>query len=434
MCFFDRTKIIPLNANAWEQERLGDITDRIRRKNENLESDLPLTISAQYGLINQNDFFDKRIASKDLSGYYLLKQGEYAYNKSTSNDAPWGAVKRLEKYDMGVVSTLYIVFSLHQDVNSDYFSTYYSTDLWHKGIREIAAEGARNHGLLNIAPNDFFNMKIIAPKSLDEQRKIGSFFQKLDSSITLHQRVHFGITINHLKNPNAWEQHELWELTIWDKKFNEVDKEKQPETRKYRYALANAINLIIIPGGDIKILSTGSLDAYTTKERAGEYLCNGEIVAIPWGGTPNIKYAKGFFVTGDNRIATSNDLDKLNNRYLYWWFNTPLKHLENIYRGASIKHPSMNDVLNMTIQLPSIPEQKKIIGLLDNIDSLLTFISKCSFTYIIKIFEFTYTIERSLFCFTTFHIIISVSLISKIAMFLFLLIQKQPLGIMFFYI
>lgn len=177
-------------THSWGQERLGDITDRIRRKNENLESDLPLTISAQYGLINQNDFFDKRIASKDLSGYYLLKQGEYAYNKSTSNDAPWGAVKRLEKYDMGVVSTLYIVFSLHQDVDSDYFSTYYSTDLWHKGIREIAAEGARNHGLLNIAPNDFFNMKIIAPKSLDEQRKIGSFFQKLDSSITLHQRKH----------------------------------------------------------------------------------------------------------------------------------------------------------------------------------------------------------------------------------------------------
>ena len=149
---------------------------------------MPLTISAQYGLINQNDFFDKRIASKDVSGYYLLKKGEYAYNKSTSNDAPWGAVKRLEKYDMGVVSTLYIVFSLHQDVDSDYFSTYYSTDLWHKGIREIAAEGARNHGLLNIAPNDFFNTTIMAPKSLDEQRKIGSFFQKLESSISHHQR------------------------------------------------------------------------------------------------------------------------------------------------------------------------------------------------------------------------------------------------------
>ena len=168
--------------------KLGDIADRITRKNANLESNLPLTISAQYGLIDQNEFFDKRIASKDISGYYLLRKGEYAYNKSTSNDAPWGAVKRLEKYDKGVVSTLYIVFSLRSNIDSDYFATYYSTDLWHRGIQEIASEGARNHGLLNIAPNDFFNTAIKAPKSLDEQKKIGSFFQSLDAMVALHQR------------------------------------------------------------------------------------------------------------------------------------------------------------------------------------------------------------------------------------------------------
>ena len=83
---------------AWELRELGEIANRIARKNQNLESTLPLTISAQYGLIDQNEFFDKRIASKDVSGYYLLKKGEFAYNKSYSSDAPWGAVKRLDKY------------------------------------------------------------------------------------------------------------------------------------------------------------------------------------------------------------------------------------------------------------------------------------------------------------------------------------------------
>ena len=75
--------------NAWEQRRLGEIVERVTRKNENLESTLPLTISAQYGLIDQNEFFDKRIASKDVSGYFLIRRGEFAYNKSTSTDAPW---------------------------------------------------------------------------------------------------------------------------------------------------------------------------------------------------------------------------------------------------------------------------------------------------------------------------------------------------------
>ena len=177
-------------TDAWEQRKLGEVVERITRKNENLESTLPLTISAQYGLINQNEFFDKRIASKDVSGYFLVRNGEFAYNKSTSSDAPWGAIKRLDRYESGVLSTLYIVFKISDErkTNSDYIVTYYNTDLWHKGIQAIAAEGARNHGLLNVAPADFFETNLTMPKDYAEQQQIGSFFQQLDHLITLHQR------------------------------------------------------------------------------------------------------------------------------------------------------------------------------------------------------------------------------------------------------
>ena len=177
-------------TDAWEQRKLGEVVERITRKNENLESTLPLTISAQYGLINQNEFFDKRIASKDVSGYFLVRNGEFAYNKSTSSDAPWGAIKRLDRYESGVLSTLYIVFKISDErkTSSDYIVTYYNTDLWHKGIQAIAAEGARNHGLLNVAPADFFETNLTMPKDYAEQQQIGSFFQQLDHLITLHQR------------------------------------------------------------------------------------------------------------------------------------------------------------------------------------------------------------------------------------------------------
>ena len=169
---------------------MGEVVERITRKNENLESTLPLTISAQYGLIDQNEFFDKRIASKDVSGYFLVRNGEFAYNKSTSSDAPWGAIKRLDRYESGVLSTLYIVFKIldERKTSSDYVVTYYNTDLWHKGIQAIAAEGARNHGLLNVAPADFFETNLTMPKDYAEQQQIGSFFQMLDHLITLHQR------------------------------------------------------------------------------------------------------------------------------------------------------------------------------------------------------------------------------------------------------
>ncbi len=177
-------------TDDWEQRKLGDLVDRVTRKNQDLVSELPLTISAQYGLIDQNEFFDKRVASKDVSGYYLIENGEFAYNKSTSTDAPWGAIKRLDRYENGVLSTLYIVFGIKENnpIDSDFLVSYYSTNLWHKGIHEIAAEGARNHGLLNIAPADFFETKLMIPQDIEEQKKIGKYFEELERLITLHQR------------------------------------------------------------------------------------------------------------------------------------------------------------------------------------------------------------------------------------------------------
>ena len=176
----------------WEQRKLGDLVNRITRKNQDLVSELPLTISAQYGLIDQNEFFDKRVASKDVSSYYLIENGEFAYNKSTSTDALWGAIKRPDRYENGVLSTLYIVFGIKENnlVDSDFLVSYYSTNLWHKGIHEIAAEGARNHGLLNIAPANFFETELMIPQDIEEQKKIGKYFEELDHLITLHQRQH----------------------------------------------------------------------------------------------------------------------------------------------------------------------------------------------------------------------------------------------------
>ena len=151
-------------TGKWVEVALGDIVERVTRKNANLESTLPLTISAQYGLVDQTEFFNKQVASRDVSGYFLVKNGEFAYNKSYSNGYPWGAVKRLEKYDMGVLSTLYIVFK-PITVDSEFLVQYYETDNWHTEIIKCAAEGARNHGLLNITPYDFFKTVLAIPAS-----------------------------------------------------------------------------------------------------------------------------------------------------------------------------------------------------------------------------------------------------------------------------
>ena len=97
-------------TDEWHKYALSNFVTRITRRNKNNESSLPLTISAQYGLVDQITFFNKTVASVDLSGYYLLYNGDFAYNKSYSNDYAWGAVKRLDKYEKGCLSSLYLQF------------------------------------------------------------------------------------------------------------------------------------------------------------------------------------------------------------------------------------------------------------------------------------------------------------------------------------
>ena len=177
-------------TSSWEQRKLGELVDRVVRKNINNESTLPLTISAQYGLVDQITYFNNRVASRDVSNYYLVLNGEFAYNKSTSDGYPFGAVKRLDLYEKGVLSTLYIVFApkKEQQIDSDYLTVFFDTDRWHKGVAERAAEGARNHGLLNISAEDFFDIDLSVPKDIVEQKQIGAFIRQLDNLITLHQR------------------------------------------------------------------------------------------------------------------------------------------------------------------------------------------------------------------------------------------------------
>ena len=169
---------------------MGDIVDRVVRKNTNNDSMLALTISAQYGLVDQKTYFNNRVASRDVSNYFLVLNGEFAYNKSTSDGYPFGAVKRLDLYDKGVLSTLYIVFVPKSElsINSDFLTVFFDTDRWHKGVSERAAEGARNHGLLNISAEDFFDIDLVISKYIEEQKQIGELFRSFDNLITLHQR------------------------------------------------------------------------------------------------------------------------------------------------------------------------------------------------------------------------------------------------------
>ena len=172
----------------WKRIKLGDVAERITRKNEEDNQNV-VTISAQRGFVVQTDFFNKSVASEILDNYYLVHKNEFCYNKSYSYGYPMGAIKRLKTFDKAVVTTLYICFKLKEkpEANIDFFEQYCESGLLNKELVKVANEGGRAHGLLNVTPDDFFNMHMSVP-SFEEQTAIASVLVNAAKEIEIQKQ------------------------------------------------------------------------------------------------------------------------------------------------------------------------------------------------------------------------------------------------------
>lgn len=173
---------LPGFTEAWWEVKLNQVFKRIKRRNDEGNTNV-LTISAQYGLISQTEYFNKVVASEEVRNYYLLHRGEFAYNKSSSAGYDFGAIKRLDLYEKGILSPLYICLAI-TDGYSDFYTHFFEAGLLNHGIYKIAQEGARSHGLLNISVIDFFQIKFKTPV-LSEQRAIAAVLNAVDEEIRL---------------------------------------------------------------------------------------------------------------------------------------------------------------------------------------------------------------------------------------------------------
>ena len=370
------------NTPTWEQRKLGDAFERVVRKNTNNESRLPLTISAQDGLVDQITYFNNRVASRDVSNYYLVYNGEFAYNKSTSDGYPFGAVKRLDWYEKGVLSTLYIVFALKhpEKDDSDFMTVFYDTDRWHRGVAERAAEGARNHGLLNISADDFFDIDTTMPEDKVEQEKIGRLLKKLDTLITLYQRKYEKLVnikksmLDKMFPPNGasvpeirfkgftdpWEQRKLGEV------FEEYSEKNHAELPPLT---------IIQGGGTIRRDESERALQYDKSSLSNYKMVNKDDFIVHLrsfeGGLE--KASSQGIISPAYHTFHGEDVDS---RFYYAYFrsknfiNKDLKpHVYGIRDGRSIDIEGMK-----TIRIPwaSYPEQKSIGDFLTHLDTLIT--------------------------------------------------------------
>ena len=347
------------------------------RKNKSNQSRLPLTISAQYGLVDQITFFNKVVASTDLSNYYLLKKGEFAYNKSYSSDYPWGAIKRLDNYDQGALSSLYICFAPQDNVVSDFILQYFESPKWHKGISEIAVEGARNHGLLNVAVQDFFHTYHYVPKDKKEQIKISKLLMLLDERIATQSKI-----IEDLKRLKS---------AIIEKVFNGKHSEKLQlnDVGSYIRGLTYSSNDVVEHGGTLVMRSNniinGSLLDYNNnvvfvnkQMSAEQQLQNGDVVICMANGSSSLVGKSSFYDGSCHSPITVGafcGIYRSKEPIVKWLFQTNKyrRYIWNSLQGGNGAIANLNgeDILNMSFSIPNTTIKDTCVKMLTSMDSAL---------------------------------------------------------------
>ena len=329
--------------------------------------------------MDQVSYFNKTVASKDMRGYYLLKNGEYAYNKSYSVGYDFGSVKRLDRYDMGALSTLYICFDLKKH-DSDFIKAYFDSLKWYRGIYMISAEGARNHGLLNVPTDEFFDTKHYIPQDLSEQRKIADFIIALDRRIEAQQSL-----VDNLKK---------YKRGLLFREFGSAN--HIPSDAKYMGKLSDFFSLSsgstpsstnkAFYSGTIRWVSSGELKPkyiYETNQHISseavsvcnlrEYPANTLLIAM-YGleaagvrGTASILRVPSTISQACMAIQQTGEIDI---EYIYYWYIYNGQWIgTRIAQGTKQQNLSTDTLGNLKINAPSLIKQKEVCKLLSHIDN-----------------------------------------------------------------
>jgi type I restriction enzyme S subunit len=362
---------------------LSDFAERVTRKNSNNETDLPLTISSKDGLVDQISYFNKTVASKDMSGYYLLRNGEYAYNKSYSVGYDFGSIKRLDRYPMGALSTLYICFALKKH-NTDFIKVYFDSLKWYKEIYMISAEGARNHGLLNVPTDEFFATKHYLPENTTEQRKIADFLIALDRRIDAQQslvdnlkkykrgllRTVFSEKGNHSLVHDA-VSHRIDEVCdVLSGKRIPKGETFSTHSTEYRYITVSDMGEKYVCSGTLQYITS-----HTEKQIARYKVRNGDII-ISVAGT----LGKLNIITPDlDGVNLTENCDRFTNfrginpEYLYHVLSADL--IQSQIEASKTKNGqpklALERIRNFTVPVPHQVRQEQFVRVMNSIDKYI---------------------------------------------------------------
>lgn len=374
----------------WHIVRFDSLFSRVTRKNDENNQNV-LTISAQQGLISQIEYYNTLYASENKTGYTLLHRGDFSYNKSYSSGYAYGAIKRLDAYEKGIVSPLYLCFTPRQGVNSDFYLQYFEAGCFDREIYKIAQEGARNHGLLNVSTEDFFHSMLVFPP-LEEQERITEILTQCDHVIELKEqkldelkqlkkeflRKMFpakGCDTPEIRFPGftgAWEQRKLGNISDF------ITKGATPTTYGFSWESSgipffrnDSIKNNVFVFGEFSYISEAANEALKRSEVQEDDILiaiTGEIGKV---GIIPASVKKANINQHTARIRIHKDALPYF-VYQYLASDETQKEYQKIKTGISMPQLSLEQVRKIAIRIPEEDEQKRITECLSNLDTLIT--------------------------------------------------------------
>ena len=347
----------------WEQRKLNEIADKVSEKNKDNEFSEPFTNSAEQGIISQKDYFDREIVNNEnLNGYYIVRNDDFIYNPRISVTAPVGPINRNRLGRNGVMSPLYTVFRT-QDIDNLYLEFYFKTTKWHRFMKLNGDSGAR-FDRFTISSTQFMEMPIPYP-TLEEQKKIGEYFDSLDNLITLHQRKYMKYADLSVFD---WEQRKLGELaeivgggtpstsvdSYWD---GDID----------WYAPAEIGEQIYLKSSQRKITEEG------LNKSSAKILPVGTVLFTSRAGIGKtaILLKEGCTNQGFQSIVPNKD--KLDSYFIFTRSEELKRYGETVGAGSTFVEVSGKQMVSMELMMPTtMDEQQKIGEYFSNLDHLIT--------------------------------------------------------------
>ena len=385
----DKTALVPklrfpefLTAEGWQVAPLSQLATRTKKKNRDQTITRVLTNSAEFGVVDQRDFFDKDIATQgNLESYFVVDLGSYVYNPRISATAPVGPISK-NKVGTGVMSPLYTVFKFENDSN-EFYEHYFKTTGWHTYMRQASSTGAR-HDRMAISSDDFMAMPLPV-SSPAEQQKIADCLSSLDELIAAQARkvdvlkTHKkglmqqlfpceGETVPRLRFPEFRDAGEWVQKTVGD--VSEVlmckrifAEETNPSEGVPFYKIGT------LGGVPDAFISRDKFEDYKSRynyPRAGEVLitCSGTVgKCLPFDG-------EDAYFQDSNIVWLANSKGEVSNEFL-------LMLLSNVNWGSlnstTITRIYGPDLRGMAIKYPEDEfEQQRIASFLSSLDTLIT--------------------------------------------------------------